>query len=183
MGDTARRYFMMSKEKSKAFIDDFEQGKAPRKEAYKQLMERYKSDSLMVSRSNFSGESVTALVFKDEPEQKRGWKVEKTILNDEWCWKVSPNRRFKEGKQLDRDIYEANSVDTPSLFSPWATEILGMDVLAFSAGRMHHAVAGYVKGQVVVSVPVPNPGQGEFPDIHPDLVEIKKSQFIAMTEE
>ena len=58
-----------------------------------------------------------------------------------------------------------------------------MGTLVFSSGFMSHAAAGYVKDQVVVSVPVPNPEQEEFPEIHSDLIEIKKSQFVALTEE
>lgn len=183
MGDAARRYFVMSKEKSSAFMAEFKQEKAPRQEAYKHLMEKHKADTLMVSRSEFSGERVTALAFNDEPKPRRGCKVEKIVINGEWCWQVTPNRRFKEGKELDRDIAAANNVEAASLFSPWAIEQLKMGALVFSSGAMHHAVAGYVKDQVVVSVPVPNPEKEEFPEIHPDLVEIKKSQFVALTEE
>ena len=183
MTDSARRYFVMSKEKSSAFMAEFDQAQAPRKEACKSLMESYRADSLMVSRSNLSGEIVQGLVFNYEPEHRRGWKVEKVVLGGDWCWKVTPNRRFKEGKQLDRDIRSANSVESASLFSPWAIDRLKMDAISFSSGAMHHAVAGYVKGQVIVSVPVPSTDQENFPEIHSDLVEIKKSQFVALTEE
>jgi hypothetical protein len=183
MGDQARRYFVMSKEKSSAFMAEFRDAKAPRQEAYKKLMEKYQADNLMVSRSDFSGERVQALIFKEMPEQRRGWKLEETILDGEWGWKASPNRRFKEGKQLACDISAVNNVDAASLFSPWAIERLKMGTLVFSSGFMSHAVAGYVKDQVVVAVPVPNLEQEEFPEIHSDLIEIKKSQFVALTEE
>ena len=182
MGNAARRYFVMSEEKSSAFMAEFEKAKAPRQEGYKKLMEAYQADSLLVSRSNFSGESVTALLFTEEPEKCGGWKVEKTVHGDEWSWSVVPDRRFKKGKQLASDIAEANSIQAPSLFSPWAIEQLRMGSITFTSGAMHHAVAGFVGGRVVVSVPVPDPDQ-EFPEIHADLVEIKKSEFIALTEE
>ena len=183
MGDQARRYFVMSKEKSSAFMAEFRDAKAPRQDAYKKLMEKYQADTLMVSRSSLSGERVQALVFDEEPEPHRGWKVEKVVFDGKWSWQVTPDRRFKEGKQLDRDISATNAVDAASLFSPWAIERLKMGTLVFSSGFMSHAAAGYVKDQVVVSVPVPNPEQEEFPEIHSDLTEIKKSQFVALTEE
>lgn len=185
MGDVTRRYFVMDKEKSAQFMERFDQLKKPFNDALKALVDEHGANDCWVSRSSFSGDRVIGLVYNTEPNEAKWLKVEKQRHEGKHLYVVTPNRRYKEGKHLARQLEEVNSMrGRTSNFSVWACQDLEMQCERITDRCMHHSVAGFVKGQVVVSVPVPYEGdEDKFPAVHADLVEVKKSEFIALTEE
>ena len=179
---TERRYFVMSEEKSTEFLARYQEAQEPGKKATKEFLAEFGADNTWVC-NGMSGEHVIGLVYNEKPDCK--WlKVEGQRHNDKAIWVAYPNRRYLEGKHLDKQIGLLNSKrGYASDYSTWAVKELGMQSERMADRYLSISVAGYVKKRVVLSVPVPNCREQQFPSIHPDLTEIKKSEFIALTEE
>lgn len=178
-----RRYFVMSEEKSANFWARYQEAVKPGQEAMSAFIEEYSADNVWVSQG-LGGESVVGLVFNNHPGDKKGLKIKRKHTSDGYVFVATPNRRYKEGKQLQKQIGLLNSKRGRAAdYSNWAINELGMQSERMTDRYLSVSAAGYVKKQVVLSVPAPNFRDQEFPTIHPDLTEIKKSEFIALTEE
>lgn len=121
----------------------------------------------------------------------------KRVLSDKFdedgrtLFSVKPDRRFREGKKLNKalNILNEKLKQLPS-FSTWMVNKLDcyFEVFGVSNGRtvMACSSAGFYgdKGAVVVRIPVGESDNAFSPEkLHPSLMAIKHSEFIAITEE
>ncbi|MFJ5538597.1 DUF5420 family protein [Vreelandella titanicae] len=179
-----RRYFVMDEDKSTAFWQRYKEALKPGEEAMKAFLEEFGADNTWVSQG-LGGESVIGLVFNSEPKNCKWLRVEKKHIDTGYVYVAFPNRRYLEGKHLQKQIGLLNTaMGRAADFSSWASHELGMYAERIGDGHISVSVAGYQKGRVILAVPMPNEGREPgFPAIHADLTEIKKSEFIALTEE
>lgn len=179
-----RRYFVMDEEKSKAFWARYQEALKPGEKAMQEFLKEYGADNTWVSQG-LGGESVVGLVFNEHPGERKGFKFERRHTEQGFVYVAFPDRRYKEGKALQKGMGTLNStLGRAACFSGWAADELGMYCERIGDGHISVSAAGYQKGRVILAVPVPNEGREPgFPSIHPDLTEIKKSEFVAITEE
>ncbi|HAI2233147.1 Uncharacterised protein [Escherichia coli] len=121
----------------------------------------------------------------------------KRVLSDKFdedgrtLFSVTPDRRFREGKKLNKALNILNEkLKQLPAFSTWMVNKLDcyFEVFGISNGRtvMACSSAGFYgdKGAVVVRIPVGESDNAFSPEkLHPSLMAIKHSEFIAITEE
>ncbi|EBU8701569.1 hypothetical protein DL072_26560, partial [Salmonella enterica subsp. enterica serovar Kokomlemle] len=106
-------------------------------------------------------------------------------------FEVRPDRRYSEGKQLATRLKEINEkLQALPPFSAWAVGALGCyadaDYVNHGQQFTTWSAAGFFpeKKALVVRIPVGENGKQPLPgDMSPALIEIKRSEFIAITEE
>ena len=182
MSSMNRRYFKMDKDNSAELELRYDDLRKPRQDACNALAAKYGADGVLITDgSQLFPSRIMGLMFEVRPENQDGLKFEMVEVRGHTKWKASPDRRYKAGKALAADIRAAEKVAGAETFSRWAVEETGMANEGHTDGKIHLSVAGMAKGCLVVSVP--SPEGGSFPEIDPRLTEIKKSEFIALTEE
>ena len=182
MSDMNRRYFAMGEEDSANVEAAYAELRKPRQEAYDALADKYGADDVLITNgSQLFPSRIAGLMFEDRPSDQKGLKFEMVEVRGHSKWKASPDRRYKRGKELDSDIRAADKVAGADTFSRWAVDEVAMANEGHTDGRIHLSVAGMAKGRLTVSVPAPE--GGSFPKVDSRLVELKHSEFIALTEE
>lgn len=112
-------------------------------------------------------------------ENKKGYKVKQ--VKDKYL--IRPDRRYKEGKELDKKINAIQIIlkDYPD-FSRYALKQLGLYRMAAEANVLHFSVCGVVDNTFIARIPVKDRDDfgDAFPEIPDYLTEIKESEFLAI---
>ncbi|WFP48541.1 DUF5420 family protein [Methylomonas sp. EFPC3] len=119
----------------------------------------------------------TGLAFAGaDGSEKKGFKKPFQVEHESHkYWVYQPNRQTTIGKQISARLKKLATFN----FSNYAVTEFSVNVHKFDAGRLYFSVAGFYKSTLVFKIPF-----GDDPvTIPPDFREIKKSEFIALTEE
>lgn len=147
------------------------------------LVAKYGADAAWGGRSE-----ITSLAFKHDstakPEMKEGFLRPKIDTSDGQRYAVySPDKRYKAGKDIVKELEEVGSFN----FSDFIIGRLKMNCAVFGTinGRMVRSVsgAGHYGEKLVVRLPCGGDSRPEEITIPAFLREIKKSEFIALSEE
>jgi hypothetical protein len=186
VSEIKRKYYVGEEETSKQEIQAWRDAQKPYRDAMKGLKAKYGNENVWVSRSSF-GETVKGLLFGERPEDKKGWKIMRIPTDDGPRHLVEPDRRYKVGKELAEDMRQVNKLaGENAAFSTWFISRNKLDFSKLSGRAMHVSAAGFLENKVIVTIPAPDSGLSgdeQYPDIPAWLHEIKKSEFIALTEE
>lgn len=187
------RYFKLNEADSVKYHKEYQEkiGK-PRREAIRDFLSACNAVGYL-SHKHFSTEHISALLVRGDVDCGRNKRVSRKEFDDDGqvLFEVRPDRRYSEGKQLATRLKEINEkLRALPPFSARAVEKLGCYA---DAGYVNHgqcfatwSAAGFFpeKKALVVSIPVGENGKEPLPaDMSPALIEIKHSEFIAITEE
>lgn len=141
-----------------------------------------------------SGDRIIAFGFKLKSPSaaipgKRGFTSTRFREKSETFAVYRPNLRFKEGKEFDKKARHRNQLaeEIPQ-FSEFIVKKFGLP--RFIVGRhegsktgtaLFHSVAGVAKGILVVVIPFS--ADNPLPDVPQEFERIKKSEYVALTEE
>ncbi|MFK5882926.1 MAG: DUF5420 family protein [Candidatus Izemoplasma sp.] len=188
-------FYKLNKKDSKGLWDGFQVLKKEPEENFaklhKKFLKDYQAESLIENKWSL-GSSATGYIPTDQENIPKwaktrdywdeGSQTEKTIID--------PNRTFKEGKKLDARLKElTEAINKIPDFQLEISSKLGLKGEMFmvssgdsKGGKMVREVVriGYMKGQMIMEVPDVHLKHYE---INSDLIKIKKSEFIAITEE
>lgn len=178
----ARRYFVADDADAEQLKEMILSKINAQRGQHRALAAKYEADEVV----KYDDGRVVGLAFKSadgEPAQRDGLTFRSSQPDDGFTWHTyKPNRRTKIGKQLQADMSAIKAYS-------------GSDTIVRHYGAYRHAVVphagstgmamavsvgGIVKGKVVLSVPV---SENEPFDPPTSLREIKKSEWIALTEE
>ncbi|EOY8362000.1 DUF5420 family protein [Salmonella enterica subsp. salamae] len=188
-----RRYFKLNEADSVKYHKEYQDkiGKT-RREAIRDFLSACNAVGYL-SRKHFGTEYISALLVRGGVDCGRNKRVSSKEFDDDGqvLFEVRPGRRYSEGKQLAARLEEINKkLQVLPLFDAWVVEILGCYA---DANYVNHgqqfitwSAAGFFpeKKALVVSIPVGENGKEPLPaDMSPALIEIKHSEFIAITEE
>ena len=128
----------------------------------------------------------SGIIFEGDGEKKPGYRSPSKIdHNGKTCWIYKPNRSTKIGKSI------LNRLPFLAIFnfSDFACDKFGVRKTVIGAASnsrtamaMYFSVAGYVNNHLVFKIPFGGDSTDAFV-IPSTLREIKKSEFIAITEE
>ncbi|EEN4101261.1 hypothetical protein C7101_14070 [Salmonella enterica subsp. enterica serovar Mikawasima] len=188
-----RRYFKLNEADSVKYHKEYQDkiGKT-RREAIRDFLSACNAVGYL-SRKHFGTEYISALLVRGGVDCGRNKRVSSKEFDDDGqaLFEVRPDRRYSEGKQLAARLEEINKkLQALPTFDAWVVEILGCYA---DANYVNHgqqfivwSAAGFFpeKKALVVSIPVGENGKEPLPaDMSPALIEIKHSEFIAITEE
>lgn len=188
-----RRYFKLNEADSVKYHKEYQEkiGK-PRREVIRDFLSACNAVGYL-SREHFGTEYISALLVRGGMDCGRNKRVSRKEFDDDGqaLFEVRPDRRYSEGKQLAARLKEINEkLQTLPLFSDWAVKTLGCYADASYVNHGQHFVAwsgaGFYseKKALVVRIPVGENGEKSLPaDMSKALIEIKHSEFIAITEE
>lgn len=174
-----RKYYVIEGPEVEELCARIKEGRDRFAERAEAVMEKYQADSLLVRRST----TIVGLGFKT-PGHKPGLKID--VYDSNGYYRAYPDRRTKIGKQLIKDMAAASAKQHPSDIilahykaARWAPTSdprsrTGMS-MAVSVGHM--LTCGK---RVTLDVPVV---ENEPFDPPAGAREIKKSEYIALTEE
>lgn len=169
------RYFVGNEEITKQLLDTHE-------EAHKQIMSRYHElfDYLGDTEGFLSrGGRAISPILKNSIDIKG---IECVKINDGYSLLL--NKRYKTGKDLFSKMKEFNKfIDKRIDFSDMATSHLKISSMVVDGYAAYRTSAGFSKEKLFVMIPIDETGREPFPTIPDSLTEIKKSEFIALTEE
>lgn len=177
-----RRYFVAEGDEAQELKEKILGKLNAQRDQHKALAKKYGADQLV----KYNDGRVVGLAFKSEesePATRDGLTFKNAQEGDGCTWHTyRPNRKTKLGKQIQADMEAIKayrgSDDIVSHYDAWRHCVVP------HAGRtgmaMAVSVGGIVKGKVVLSVPV---NDSEPFDPPKGLREIKKSEWIALTEE
>ncbi|MGU7132854.1 DUF5420 family protein [Salmonella enterica subsp. enterica serovar Glostrup] len=187
------RYFKLNEVDSVKYYKEYQEkiGK-PRKKAVRDFLSACNAAGF-VSHQHFGVEHISALLMRENVDCGRNKRTRSDSFDDDGqvLFEVRPDRRYSEGKQLAARLKEINEqLQELSLFSDWAVRKLGCYAEAFYVNRGQYlttwSAAGFYseKKALVVRIPVGEKGEKALPaDMSKALIEIKHSEFIAITEE
>lgn len=188
-----RRYFKLNEADSVKYYKEYQEkiGK-PRKKAVRDFLDGCNAVGYY-SHQSFGVEQISVLLVRGDVDCGRNKRVSGKEFDDDGqaLFEVRPDRRYKEGKQLAARLKEVNEkLRDLSTFSDWAVRLLGCYAEAGGVRNGQHyftwSAAGFFpeKKALVVRIPVGENGKKPLPgDMSPALIEIKHSEFIAITEE
>ncbi|EBX7467599.1 hypothetical protein DS565_15720 [Salmonella enterica subsp. enterica serovar Bareilly] len=188
-----RRYFKLNEADSVKYHKEYQEkiGK-PRREVICDFLSACNATGYL-SHQHFGTEYISALLVRGDVDCGRNKRLSSEKFDDDGqvLFEVRPDRRYSEGKQLATRLKEINEkLQTLPRFSAWAVKTLGCyaDADYVNHGRSFVAwsAAGFFpeKKALVVSIPVGENGKEPLPaDMSQALIEIKHSEFIAITEE
>ncbi|EFB0319309.1 hypothetical protein HGH08_003940 [Salmonella enterica] len=186
-----RRYFKLNEADSVKYHKKYQDeiGK-PRKKAIRDFLSACDAVGYC-SHEHFGVEYIGALLVRENVDCGRNKRTRSDSDDGQALFEVSPDRRYSEGKQLAARLKEINEqLQELSLFSDWAVRKLGCYADASYVNRGQYLTtwsgAGFFpdKKALVVCIPVGEKGEKALPaDMSKALIEIKHSEFIAITEE
>ncbi|EFB2278472.1 DUF5420 family protein [Escherichia coli] len=191
---TVKQYFFkMNKENSLYYWRKWQDsvGKE-RKMLIREFLEKSHARGYLYS-SVFGDMAVTAILVPAGVDTGRNKRIAHKSIDEDGnaLFSVTPDRRYKEGRKLDKDIQQLNTqLKRLPGFSAWLISeidcyfeadwiVNGRDSVTWSAAGFYPE-----KDVVVVRIPVPSEEIAWMKSrLHPSLIEIKRSEFIALTEE
>ncbi|HGA5439885.1 TPA: DUF5420 family protein [Salmonella enterica subsp. enterica serovar Eastbourne] len=188
-----QRYFKLNEADSVKYHKEYQEkiGK-PRRQAIRDFLSACNAAGYL-SHQHFGTEYISALLVRGDVDCGRNKRVSRKAFDDDGqaLFEVRPDRRYSEGKQLATRLEEINKkLQALPLFSAWVTGTLGCYTEAFYVNHGQQfttwSAAGFFpeKKALVVRIPVGENGKKPLPgDMSPALIEIKHSEFIAITEE
>ncbi|EDL0131937.1 hypothetical protein CLF53_16085 [Salmonella enterica subsp. enterica serovar Kottbus] len=188
-----RRYFKLNEADSVKYHKEYQEkiGK-PRREAIRDFLSACNAVGHL-SHKHFGTEYISALLVREDVDCGGNKRTRSGFFDDDGqdLFKVEPNRRYSEGKQLAARLKEINEkLQVLPPFSAWVVKTLGCyadaDYVNHGQNFVAWSAAGFFpeKKALVVSIPVGENGKEPLPaDMSPALIEIKRSEFIAITEE
>ncbi|EDJ8882138.1 DUF5420 family protein [Salmonella enterica] len=188
-----RRYFKLNEADSVKYHKEYQEkiGK-PRKKAIRDFLNGCNAVGYC-SHKHFGVEYISALLMRENVDCGRNKRTRSDSFDDDGqaLFEVSPDRRYNEGKRLAARLKEINEqLQDLSTFSDWAVRLLGCYAEAsgvkYGQSYFTWSGAGFYpeKKALVVRIPVGENGEKPLPaDMSPALIEIKHSEFIAITEE
>ncbi|EDC2516094.1 hypothetical protein GAB94_20530 [Salmonella enterica] len=188
-----QRYFKLNEADSfKYHKEHLEKIGKPRKKTIRDFLSACNAVGYL-SHQHFGTEHISALLVRGGVDYGRNKRVSSKEFDDDGqaLFEVRPDRRYKEGKQLAARLKEVNEkLRDLSTFSDWAVRLLGCYAEAGGVRNGQHyftwSGAGFYpeKKALVVRIPVGENGEKPLPgDMSKALIEIKRSEFIAITEE
>ncbi|EDT6434535.1 hypothetical protein WP66_004976 [Salmonella enterica subsp. enterica] len=187
------RYFKLNEVDSVKYHKEYQEkiGK-PRKKAIRDFLNACNAVGYY-SHQHFGVEQISALLVRGDVDCGRNKRISGKEFDDDGqvLFEVRPDRRYSEGKQLATRLKEVNEkLQALPPFSAWAVGVLGCYADAFYVNHGQQfttwSAAGFFpeKKELVVRIPVGENGKQPLPgDMSPALIEIKHSEFIAITEE
>lgn len=188
-----RRYFKLNEADSVEYHKEYQEkiGK-PRKKAIRDFLSECNAAGF-VSYQHFGVEHISALLMRENVDCGKNKRTRSNSFDDDGqvLFEVRPDRRYSEGKQLAARLKEINEkLQELSTFSDWAVRKLGCYADASCVNRGQYLTTwsgvGFYseKKALVVRIPVGEKGEKALPaDMSKALIEIKHSEFIAITEE
>ncbi|EBI9015518.1 hypothetical protein DKR59_01080 [Salmonella enterica] len=188
-----RRYFKLNEADSVKYHKEYQEkiGK-PRKKAIRDFLSACNAVGYL-SYKHFGTECINALLVRGGVDYGRNKRVSRKEFDDDGhvLFEVRPDRRYNEGKRLAARLKEINEqLQELPLFSDWAVRKLGCYADASYVNHGQHLTtwsgAGFYSERkaLVVRIPVGENGEKPLPaDMSKALIEIKHSEFIAITEE
>ncbi|EME5872457.1 DUF5420 family protein [Salmonella enterica] len=188
-----RRYFKLNEADSVKYYKEYQEkiGK-PRKKAIRDFLSACNAAGF-VSYQHFGVEHISALLMRENVDCGKNKRTRSNSFDDDGqaLFEVRPDRRYSEGKQLAARLKEINEkLQELSTFSDWVVRKLGCYADASCVNRGQYLTtwsgAGFYseKKALVVRIPVGEKGEKALPaDMSKALIEIKHSEFIAITEE
>ncbi|ECS8427618.1 hypothetical protein CCT29_01270 [Salmonella enterica] len=188
-----RRYFKLNEVDSVKYYKEYQEkiGK-PRKKAMRDFLSACNAAGF-VSHQHFGVEHISALLMRENVDCGRNKRTRSASFDDDGqvLFEVRPDRRYNEGKQLAARLKEINEQlqELPPL-SDWAVRKLGCYADASYVNHGQYLTtwsgAGFYSERkaLVVRIPVGENGEKALPaDMSKALIEIRHSEFIAITEE
>ncbi|EJZ9788536.1 DUF5420 family protein [Salmonella enterica] len=188
-----RRYFKLNEADSVKYHKEYQEkiGK-PRKKAIRDFLSACNAVGYL-SYKHFGAECINALLVRGGVDCGRNKRVSRKEFDDDGqvLFEVRPDRRYNEGKRLAARLKEINEkLQELPLFSDWAVRKLGCYADASYVNHGQYLTtwsgAGFYpeKKALVVRIPVGEDGEKPLPaDMSKALIEIRHSEFIAITEE
>ncbi|ELL1893181.1 DUF5420 family protein [Salmonella enterica] len=188
-----RRYFKLNEADSVKYHKEYQEkiGK-PRKKAIRDFLSACNAVGYL-SYKHFGTECINALLVRGGVDYGRNKRVSRKEFDDDGqvLFEVRPDRRYNEGKRLAARLKEINEqLQELPPFSDWAVRKLGCYADASYVNHGQYLTtwsgAGFYpeKKALVVRIPVGENGEKPLPaDMSKALIEIKHSEFIAITEE
>ncbi|EPC4835768.1 DUF5420 family protein [Salmonella enterica] len=188
-----RRYFKLNEADSVKYRKEYQENiEKPRIKAVSDFLSACNAVGYL-SCQHFGTEYIRALLVREDVDCGRNKRVSRKEFDDDGqaLFKVEPNRRYREGKQLATRLEEINKkLQELPPFSAWVVKTLGCYADASYVNHGQHltawSAAGFFpeKKALIVSIPVGENGKEPLPaDMSKALIEIKHSEFIAITEE
>ncbi|ECT9192168.1 hypothetical protein IM05_02875 [Salmonella enterica subsp. enterica serovar Muenchen] len=187
------RYFKLNEVDSVKYHKEYqEQIGKPRKKAVRDFLNACNAVGYC-SYQHFGVEHISALLMRENVDCGRNKRTRSDSFDDDGqaLFEVSPDRRYNEGKRLAARLKEINEqLQELPPFSGWAVRKLGCYADASYVNHGQYLTtwsgAGFYseKKALVVRIPVGEKGEKPLPaDMSKALIEIKHSEFIAITEE
>lgn len=184
------RYFKLNEVDSMKYYKEYqEQIGKPRKKAIRDFLNTHNAAGYLANQ-HFGDEYISALLVHEDVDYGRNKRVRSKEFDSDGqsLFEIRPDRRYSEGKKLAACIKEVNEkLQKLPPFSDWAIKVMGCyaDASYEKHGQcfITWSRAGFFpeKKAIVICVPV---GDKPLPaDMSPALIEIKHSEFIAITEE
>ncbi|EEF1216662.1 hypothetical protein FVG08_08805 [Salmonella enterica] len=188
-----QRYFKLNEADSFKYHKEYlEKIGKPRKKTIRDFLSACNAVGYL-SHQHFGTEHISALLVRGGVDYGRNKRVSSKEFDGDGqvLFEVRPDRRYSEGKQLATRLKEVNEkLRDLSTFSDWAVRLLGCYAEAAGVRNGQHyftwSGAGFYpeKKALVVRIPVGENGEKPLPgDMSKALIEIKRSEFIAITEE
>ncbi|EAA2780108.1 hypothetical protein B9093_000077 [Salmonella enterica subsp. enterica serovar Carrau] len=188
-----QRYFKLNEADSFKYHKEYlEKIGKPRKKTIRDFLSACNAVGYL-SHQHFGTEHISALLVRGGVDYGRNKRVSSKEFDGDGqvLFEVRPDRRYSEGKQLATRLKEVNEkLQALPPFSAWAVGVLGCYADAFYVNHGQQfttwSAAGFFteKKALVVRIPVGENGKQPLPgDMSPALIEIKHSEFIAITEE
>lgn len=177
------KYFLGTGEEALAIILDAKKVQIQHFDKVNALTTKFGADAAWGGRSE-----ITALAFKHEaqtkPEMKEGFLRPKIDTSDGQRYAVyAPDKRYKAGKDIAKELKDVGAFN----FSAYLIEKLGVECRVFGQmdGRqvMVSSSAGHYGDRLVVRYPHGGDSRPKEVVMPPFMREIKKSEFIAISEE
>ncbi|ELY5719377.1 DUF5420 family protein [Salmonella enterica] len=188
-----RRYFKLNEADSVKYYKEYQEkiGK-PRKEAIRDFLNGCNAVGYY-SYQHFGVEHISALLMRENVDCGKNKRTRSNSFDDDGqaLFEVKPDRRYNEGKRLAARLKEINEqLRVLPPFSDWAVRKLGCYADASYVNHGQYLTtwsgAGFYSERkaLVVRIPVGENGEKPLPaDMSKALIEIKHSEFIAITEE
>lgn len=188
-----RRYFKLNEADSVKYHKEYQEkiGK-PRKKAIRDFLNGCNAVGYC-SHRHFGVEYISALLMRENVDCGRNKRTHNDSFDDDGqaLFEVRPDRRYSEGKQLAARLKEINEkLQELPPFSDWAVRKLGCYADASCVNHGQYLTtwsgAGFYpeRKALVVRIPVGENGEKALPaDMSKALIEIRHSEFIAITEE
>ncbi|EAU4679365.1 hypothetical protein EAP58_14770 [Salmonella enterica] len=188
-----RRYFKLNEADSVKYHKEYQEkiGKS-RKKAIRDFLNSCNAVGYC-SHQHFGVEHISALLMRENVDCGKNKRTRSNSFDDDGqaLFEVKPDRRHNEGKRLAARLKEINEqLRVLPPFSDWAVRKLGCYADASYVNHGQYLTtwsgAGFYSERkaLVVRIPVGENGEKSLPaDMSKALIEIKHSEFIAITEE
>lgn len=185
------RYFKLNEEDSRNYNKMYRDkvGK-PRGQLLVDFLAEHNAEGYRYNES-FGYTRISALIVRGNANHGRNKHVPIDGECESGRFYVTPDRRYLEGRQLSGSINAMNKrLESFPSFSRWVVDMFSCYAEAFGnrSGQEYitYTSAGFYPERPALIVRIPTGMKGNNPlpdDISPALIEIKHSEFIAITEE